>query len=240
MNTPQTDYTDEQLAAGLACVTIWRKKNGVLSDESLCGMIFDAMRAAAPAAVNEASEDVSYEIVQNDMVVVSASGQNAPAEIMHYAHQYEHDGPIEIFKVVRTAVGPADLTQQDRRVKQAVGTHPMPCARHCEAVAFAAEIRRLKAAPDNQQDADPNAPWLSLAHMICTDSGIPPGHITSRLEALRGKLDGPNDAAMLDWLEKSTRSFCGNYSGSGFRMIGSSVWHGTLREAIAGAMKDGA
>lgn len=49
----------------------------------------------------------------------------------------------------------------------------------------------------------------------------------------------PSDAAMLDWLEQSTRQFCGNYDGSGFRMIGSAVWHGTLREAVAGAMRGG-
>jgi hypothetical protein len=240
MYTPQTDYTNKQLAAGLECVAIWRKQNGVLSDESLCGMIFDAMRAAAPTAVEEPGQDVSYEIVQDDMAVASASGQNALAEIMHYAQQYEHDGSIEIFKVVRTAVDPANPTQQDRHAKQAAGTHPAPCARHCEAVAFKAEISRLKAETDNCPDGDPNAPWLSLAHMICSDAGIPPGHITTRLEALREKLDAPSDAAMLDWLEKSTISFCGNYSGTGFRMIGSSVWHGTLREAIAGAMKENA
>ena len=46
----------------------------------------------------------------------------------------------------------------------------------------------------------------------------------------------PDDTMMLDWLEKSTSSFCGNYSGTGFRLIGSSIWHGTLREAIAVAM----
>lgn len=40
-------------------------------------------------------------------------------------------------------------------------------------------------------DTDPNAPWLSLAHMICADAGIPPGHITARLEALRDKLGAP-------------------------------------------------
>ena len=38
-------------------------------------------------------------------------------------------------------------------------------------------------------DNDPNAPWLSLAHIMCADAGIPPGPIMSRLEALRDKLD---------------------------------------------------
>ena len=34
-------------------------------------------------------------------------------------------------------------------------------------------------------DADHNAPWLTEAHMLCTDLEIPPGHITERLQALR-------------------------------------------------------
>lgn len=39
-----------------------------------------------------------------------------------------------------------------------------------------------------QDDADPNAPWLTEAHMLCTDQGIAAGHITERLRALREKL----------------------------------------------------
>jgi len=33
-----------------------------------------------------------------------------------------------------------------------------------------------------------NAPWLSLAHTICSEQGISPGHIMDRLEQLRDKL----------------------------------------------------
>lgn len=33
----------------------------------------------------------------------------------------------------------------DRHEQQAAGTHPAPCARHCEAQAFKIEIRRLEA-----------------------------------------------------------------------------------------------
>ena len=44
------------------------------------------------------------------------------------------------------------------------------------------------------------------------------------------------DAERLDWLERTNQTFCGNYSNTGFRAIGSSLWHGTLREAIDGAM----
>jgi hypothetical protein len=34
--------------------------------------------------------------------------------------------------------------EPDRRVLQAAGTHPAPCARHCEAKAFEIEIRSLR------------------------------------------------------------------------------------------------
>ena len=37
----------------------------------------------------------------------------------------------------------------DRHEQQAAGTHPAPCARHCEAPAFKIEIRRLEA--ENKQ-----------------------------------------------------------------------------------------
>ena len=40
----------------------------------------------------------------------------------------------------------AALEQPDRRALQAAGTHPAPCARHCEAKAFEIEIRSLKSA----------------------------------------------------------------------------------------------
>lgn len=43
-------------------------------------------------------------------------------------------------------------------------------------------IQRLRKA---EQDADTNAPWLTLAHTICTDAGVPQGRIEWRLESLR-------------------------------------------------------
>ena len=33
----------------------------------------------------------------------------------------------------------------DRHERQAAGTHPAPCARHCESTAYEIEIRRLRA-----------------------------------------------------------------------------------------------
>lgn len=39
--------------------------------------------------------------------------------------------------------------------------------------------------------ADPCAPWLSEAHSLCADHGIPPGNITERLRALRELMEQP-------------------------------------------------
>jgi len=44
--------------------------------------------------------------------------------------------------------------EPDRRVLQAAGTHPAPCARHCEAKAFEIEIRSLNSRL-KQQQAEP-------------------------------------------------------------------------------------
>lgn len=38
-------------------------------------------------------------------------------------------------------------------------------------------------------DLNPNARWLSLAHTLCSDAGVPHGHIAERLEGLRRTLD---------------------------------------------------
>lgn len=50
---------------------------------------------------------------------------------------------------------------------------------------------------DMLTEQDPNAAWLSHAHVICSDAGIPVGHISDRLgilsEILEGMRSGPND-----------------------------------------------
>ena len=49
------------------------------------------------------SEKEEYELIQDDMVVTSASGRNALAELKQFAHEYDY-APVEIFKVTRTKV----------------------------------------------------------------------------------------------------------------------------------------
>jgi hypothetical protein len=71
---------------------------------------------------------------------------------------------------------------------------PAECTADAILAAIASEPARAE-----QPDTDQNAPWLTLAHMICADAGIPPGHITDRLTALRERLSA----------EKPTQSFVG-------------------------------
>lgn len=73
-------------------------------------------------------------------------------------------------------------------------------------------LYKAQPAQGDLPDADPNAPWLSLAHLICADAGIPPGHITARLEALRDKLDGTAQGERVAVCPTLDRE-CGEYYG---------------------------
>lgn len=48
MSNTRSDYTDEQLRAGVAMLAELRKLGDALSDETLCGAIYDAMVAPLP------------------------------------------------------------------------------------------------------------------------------------------------------------------------------------------------
>jgi hypothetical protein len=80
----------------------------LLADEdSPARTICAALRrlASQPVAAG-VGEDTEYEIWQDSSPVAGASGQRRAAilEVLHYANQYEQDGPIEIFEVKRTEV----------------------------------------------------------------------------------------------------------------------------------------
>ena len=51
---------------------------------------------------------VEFEVWQGDDMVASASGPRDTAlrEAIHYAAQYEQDGPVRVFEVTRTLVMP--------------------------------------------------------------------------------------------------------------------------------------
>lgn len=58
-------------------------------------------------------------------------------------------------------------------------------------------------------DADPNATWLTEAHVLCFDHGIPSGHIADRIKSLREKLEQPDDKAQPVWLIATGETFGG-------------------------------
>lgn len=61
--------------------------------------------------------------------------------------------------------------------------------------AMQAEIDDLRSA---LQEQAPDAPWLTKAHMLCTDHGIPQGHIEHRIDLLRVMFAAPVQAREQD------------------------------------------
>lgn len=49
-------------------------------------------------------DEVEYELHQDDMMVAGASGKRAYEEILHYAAMYVQDGPVTLYKVIRTKI----------------------------------------------------------------------------------------------------------------------------------------
>lgn len=79
-------------------------------------------------------------------------------------------------------------------------------------------------------DQDPNAPWLTEAHALCSYMGIPQGHITDRIRALRDKLGAAepvgneipcqhcNETGRIEYYDGSDITYeqCGYCSGFGY------------------------
>lgn len=61
-----------------------------------------------PVKEEERFFSYEFEVWQGDEMVASASGprDDALREAMHYAAQYEQDGPVRVFEVTRTLVRP--------------------------------------------------------------------------------------------------------------------------------------
>lgn len=71
---------------------------------------------------------------------------------------------------------------------------------HDEAVeernALRAELEAIRAA---KLDADPNAAWLTEAHVLCAEYGIPPGNLATRIKALRNWLHNEEPTPRDEW-----------------------------------------
>jgi len=86
---------------------------------------------------------------------------------------------------VTAALDAIRLALQDasRLVVIADATCPKACRLTRESLLKAHDAWHVIAA--HWADRDPNARWLTLAHALCADAGVPSGHIADRLEALR-------------------------------------------------------
>ena len=64
--------------------------------------------------------NAEFEVWQGDEMVASASGPRAMAlaEAMHYAGQYEQDGPVSVFEVTRSFVAEVYATTLSEGVEK--------------------------------------------------------------------------------------------------------------------------
>lgn len=76
-------------------------------------LILDAIRAVPDPAAGDA-RDAHFDLLQDDMVVASASGPRAQAleEIQHFAAVYSEDGPVQIEEVIRIPLSAANAAQR--------------------------------------------------------------------------------------------------------------------------------
>ncbi len=87
---------------------------------------------------------------------------------------------------------------------------------------------------NNPEAADKNAPWLTDAHALCSDMGIPPGRMVRRIAALRLKIEQDADAKRLDFIGDA--GFDGNGT---MAHIGDKTYDGeNVRDLIDQAMRD--
>lgn len=85
---------------------------------------------------------------------------------------------------------PGESPSALNRFFEAVHQELAPLARrlereNAELLGLTNELNQQRQKRRERQDNSENAPWLTLAHMICTDHGVPQGHIEWRLNVLR-------------------------------------------------------
>ena len=112
--------TDDMI---VAFAETWFSKVRPIDD---CGMedCYAALIAAAPAApiaAAQVQEEPDYELIQGDVLVAGTSGKSAFDEILRYAVQYVEDGPLELYKVVRTKIDIPGTTKTAASTEQKGG-----------------------------------------------------------------------------------------------------------------------
>jgi hypothetical protein len=103
--------------------------------------------------------------------------------------------PSGLITVARSIVEQFDAYEAQRGAVRDRFKHPSTGVEVANSVTIeVAKLRALSALlkgepAEPMAEANPNAPWLTLAHALCSDQDIDAGHITDRLKALREKLD---------------------------------------------------
>ncbi|CAB3920056.1 hypothetical protein [Achromobacter ruhlandii] len=100
------EYLDGYEMEGDGGYYVPNNRERAILDDAVAGLLADDdflahMGRPAPAAVD--ARDAHFDLLQDDMVVASASGPRAQAlqEIQNYAAVYGQDGPVQIEEVIR-------------------------------------------------------------------------------------------------------------------------------------------
>ena len=186
---------------GCAGMSVWAESfayhedswTGARDDRSFAGLVplFVASREEAPAAAGAAQavartpEDYAIEHAEYMAVraehLLAAVQEHAAAHVAREDDGNDPDSDEDI----------SSLNDRCERANEGV-TEAMAKMRDGIHEFRKRKDRALAATP--APEADPNAPWLTEAHMLCTEQGIPQGHIADRIKALRVALDAPEAA----------------------------------------------
>jgi hypothetical protein len=156
------------------------------------------LRQAATLALEWANNH--GEIVFSGGGMEAVGGMNAWAQALRTALEQPEPGPTcpeckaaVLYECVACSSNnypPKPEQEPDRRALQAAGTHPAPCARHCEAKAFEIEIRSLKSALRRalkQPEQEPTCPRC--------------GHVCSQ-RPWQGLTDEQKQCLVTDWFDE--------------------------------------
>jgi hypothetical protein len=111
MNTIETVQALVAAADHMANATGWTAYDSTITAGRALLAQMQAAQSPAPAApapTDAQSDTAEFEMHCNGVPEASTSGPRADAwrEIQHYAAQYSHDGPVEIYEVTRTLCAP--------------------------------------------------------------------------------------------------------------------------------------
>ena len=166
-------YTFTDLPDGRVCVTHGDTKiilpPPIVDSDALC-FVADAIRYLR--------ERLADERARADGLV------NESAELFAASLRAEADKP-QGFDSWKSAA----IDERVKRVKaERAGRAEAERAERAEAELAAIRATQPVAWGVRLADADADAPWLTAAHALCSDCGIPHGHISGRLDGLRGRL----------------------------------------------------